>query len=253
MCRPPKRAARSRSEPAARGLRVLFDRAGRRGRRARRTRARVVAAGRLRDRRACGRGCVGCEFRRTGAVRRRDGVRRIDRAERRRAPRRAARRVRRVGGQRPARAASRDHERPAPWNVRRGRFRRGGRVVARGAVVDPARGSAVRPGVFGRNRARGGGPQCVRASLRSNGCVGARLRVASARGRARPGSGAGLALAAHAPLWIAAGATAAVAALALGRAMARRLGGVLVGDAYGAIVVILDVALLSAIALLQGH
>jgi adenosylcobinamide-GDP ribazoletransferase len=64
---------------------------------------------------------------------------------------------------------------------------------------------------------------------------------------------AGLALAAHAPLWIAAGATAAVAALALGRAMARRLGGVLVGDAYGAIVVILDVALLSAIALLQGH
>jgi cobalamin synthase len=42
-------------------------------------------------------------------------------------------------------------------------------------------------------------------------------------------------------------------ALRRGRAAARRLGGVLVGDVYGATIVVLDVTLLSAIALLQGH
>jgi adenosylcobinamide-GDP ribazoletransferase len=64
---------------------------------------------------------------------------------------------------------------------------------------------------------------------------------------------AGLALAAHAPQWLAAGALACAAALLLGRAAAGRLGGVLVGDVYGAMIVVLDVALLAAIALLHGH
>jgi len=62
-----------------------------------------------------------------------------------------------------------------------------------------------------------------------------------------------IALAAHDPGWLAAEALACGASLAIGRWAARRLGGVLVGDVYGATIVALDVTLLSAIALLQGH
>jgi cobalamin synthase len=63
----------------------------------------------------------------------------------------------------------------------------------------------------------------------------------------------GLAVAAREPAWIAAGLVACGASLVVGRSAARRLGGVLVGDVYGATIVGLDVALLAAIALLQGH
>ncbi len=63
----------------------------------------------------------------------------------------------------------------------------------------------------------------------------------------------GLAAGAHAPWWLAAGLAACGASLGFGRVAARRLGGVLVGDVYGATIVGLDVALLTAIALLQGH
>jgi adenosylcobinamide-GDP ribazoletransferase len=62
-----------------------------------------------------------------------------------------------------------------------------------------------------------------------------------------------IALVARAPLWIAAAALACALALLLGRIAARRLGGVLVGDVYGATIVVLDVTLLTAVALLQGH
>ncbi len=62
-----------------------------------------------------------------------------------------------------------------------------------------------------------------------------------------------LAFGARSPLWLVAAACACGLALLLGRAAARRLGGVLVGDVYGATIVVLDVTLLSAIALLQGH
>jgi len=58
---------------------------------------------------------------------------------------------------------------------------------------------------------------------------------------------------ARAPLWIAFAVVAAGIALAFGSLAARRLGGVLVGDVYGATIVVLDVAVLAAIALLQGH
>ena len=71
-------------------------------------------------------------------------------------------------------------------------------------------------------------------------CVGAIVLVA-------------IALGAHAPWWILAGVAAAGLALLLGEAAARRLGGVLVGDVYGATIVVIDVALLTAIAGLQGH
>lgn len=63
----------------------------------------------------------------------------------------------------------------------------------------------------------------------------------------------GLAVAARAPWWLGAAGLACAASLLLGRTAAGRLGGVLVGDVYGAIIVVLDVALLSAIALLHGH
>jgi cobalamin synthase len=62
-----------------------------------------------------------------------------------------------------------------------------------------------------------------------------------------------LALGAHAPLWIGAGVLACGVSLGLGRVAARRLGGVLVGDVYGATIVVIDVALLATIAVLQGH
>jgi cobalamin synthase len=62
-----------------------------------------------------------------------------------------------------------------------------------------------------------------------------------------------LALGAHHARWLAAGALACGASLGFGRTAAGRLGGVLVGDVYGATIVGLDVALLAAIALLQGH
>ena len=62
-----------------------------------------------------------------------------------------------------------------------------------------------------------------------------------------------IALGAHAPWWILVGVVAAGFALVLGEAAARRLGGVLVGDVYGATIVVLDVAVLTAIAGLQGH
>jgi adenosylcobinamide-GDP ribazoletransferase len=64
---------------------------------------------------------------------------------------------------------------------------------------------------------------------------------------------AACALAARAPWWIACGAAACALSLGLGRVAARRLGGVLVGDVYGATIVALEVVLLTAIALLQGH
>jgi len=63
----------------------------------------------------------------------------------------------------------------------------------------------------------------------------------------------GLAVAAHALWWLLAGLAACGASLGFGRVAARRLGGVLVGDVYGATIVALDVALLAVIALLQGH
>jgi adenosylcobinamide-GDP ribazoletransferase len=62
-----------------------------------------------------------------------------------------------------------------------------------------------------------------------------------------------IALAAHEPRWVAAEILACGAALAIGRIAARRLGGVLVGDVYGATIVALDVALLTVIAVSQGH
>ncbi len=62
-----------------------------------------------------------------------------------------------------------------------------------------------------------------------------------------------IAFGARAPWWIAAAAIACALALVLGRLAARRLGGVLTGDVYGATIVALDVVLLTGIALLQGH
>ncbi len=62
-----------------------------------------------------------------------------------------------------------------------------------------------------------------------------------------------MALAAHEPRWIVAEGCACAVALAFGRIAAGRLGGVLVGVVYGATIVGLDVALLTVIALLQGH
>jgi adenosylcobinamide-GDP ribazoletransferase len=62
-----------------------------------------------------------------------------------------------------------------------------------------------------------------------------------------------VALVARAPLWIAFAVVAIGIALGFGSVAARRLGGVLVGDVYGATIVVLDVAILGAIALLQGH
>ncbi len=62
-----------------------------------------------------------------------------------------------------------------------------------------------------------------------------------------------LALAAHAPMWLALLAGAIVVALLIGRSAAQRLGGVLVGDVYGATIVITEVGLMSGMALLQGH
>jgi adenosylcobinamide-GDP ribazoletransferase len=64
---------------------------------------------------------------------------------------------------------------------------------------------------------------------------------------------AAIALGARAPLWLLASALACAAALAIGRWAAQRLGGVLVGDVYGATIVVLDASLLTGIALLQGH
>jgi len=62
-----------------------------------------------------------------------------------------------------------------------------------------------------------------------------------------------IAIAARAPLWIATAVAACGLSLALGGAASRRLGGVLVGDVYGATIVVLEVGMLTAIALLQGH
>ncbi len=62
-----------------------------------------------------------------------------------------------------------------------------------------------------------------------------------------------IALAARAPVWIAVAAAACAIALLFGRGAARRLGGVLVGDVYGATIVALEVVILTAIALVQGH
>jgi cobalamin synthase len=64
---------------------------------------------------------------------------------------------------------------------------------------------------------------------------------------------AGVALVARAPLWIAFAVVASGIALGVGSLAARRLGGVLVGDVYGATIVVLDVAILAAIAVVQGH
>jgi adenosylcobinamide-GDP ribazoletransferase len=64
---------------------------------------------------------------------------------------------------------------------------------------------------------------------------------------------AGVALVARAPLWIAFAVVASGIALGVGSLAARRLGGVLVGDVYGATIVVLDVAILAAIAVAQGH
>ncbi len=62
-----------------------------------------------------------------------------------------------------------------------------------------------------------------------------------------------LAWGARAPLWLAAAVGAVLLAQLIGRGAARRLGGVLVGDVYGATIVVLEVGLIASIALLQGH
>ena len=62
-----------------------------------------------------------------------------------------------------------------------------------------------------------------------------------------------VAVGARAPSWIVLMPLAAGLALVLGRAAAQRLGGVLVGDVYGAIIVVLEVVLVTVIACLQGH
>ena len=64
---------------------------------------------------------------------------------------------------------------------------------------------------------------------------------------------AAIAFAARAPAWIAVATFACAIALLSGRSAARRLGGVLVGDVYGAMIVALEIVALTAIVVVQGH
>ena len=239
---------RSRAESAASRVRLLLDPTGRRRGTTGRGRPELVAARRHSDRCACRCARVAGELGVAAAAGGGRCRRRRHRAQRRDPSRRLPRCVRRIVRQRRRGAAPSDSQGSASRHLRARRARDRGSRVDRRRGVAAARRLALGLRFLRRRGARGSAGQRVAVWAASGGASAHAFERRPSAGVVafgallaavccRPQPGLALAL-----------LPAVAAALALGAWCARRLGGVLTGDCYGAIVVVLEVALLVTIA-----